>query len=480
MNVALRTATPAFASEMLDVVRLFFDDAAPSEQGDITIEHDEREESGERVSVVRVSGAYGAKSERRQRPERDPLIDKRLHKRQVKLTLYDCMKQIAGATPPWGALTGVRPARLVRARTDAGADVDAAIADVKETFDLSEEKASLLRAVVLAQTALSQPSESDVDLYIGVPFCVSRCAYCSFISAEVGRGERLAPYVDAAAREIEGVCDLIARIGLSPRALYVGGGTPTALPAALLDRLLTAATPLLRAAREITVEAGRPDTIDREKLSVLRDHGATRLSINPQTMHDDTLRRIGRAHTKKQTEDAYALARAMGFSHINMDLIAGLPGENAGDFAETLAWSEGLSPESLTIHTLSIKRSSLMHLWEASLPDGKMVADMVRMGARSAARRGMRPYYLYRQKHMAGNQENVGYALPGRECLYNVEMMEETAHILAMGAGGISKRVAPDEGKILRAPNISDIGAYIARAGEMLERKRALWADRMK
>ena len=194
-------------------------------------------------------------------------------------------------------------------------------------------------------------------------------------------------------------------------------------------------------------------------------------------MHDETLLRIGRRHTAAQTEAAYALARKIGFHHINMDLIAGLPGESLEMFLQTLAWSRALSPESLTVHTLSIKRSSLLHLWEAQLPDGGMVAEMVEAGRAEAASRGMQPYYLYRQKYMAGNLENVGYALPGHACLYNIGMMEETAHVMAAGAGAISKRVAPVQGRIERAPNVSDIDHYIARVDEMLARKRALWAQ---
>lgn len=478
MNITLRTTAPAFANEMLDVVKLFFDDAVLSDSGGMVVLHTDEIADGERVSTVRVSGAFIAESVRRQSPQADALLDKRLHKRQVKLALYDCMKEITGISPPWGSLTGVRPARLVYARMQAGESLTEAVAGVRETFDISKEKSDLLKEIVSVQASLSAPKSSDVDLYIGIPFCVSRCAYCSFISAEVGKGALLAPYVDALTGEIAGVIDLIRQNGLRPRALYVGGGTPTALPASLLARVLSAAKPLILSAQEITIEAGRPDTIDHDKLQVIRDSGATRLSINPQTMHDETLRRIGRAHTRRQTEEAYALARTMGFSHINMDLITGLPGETVEDFNKTLLWSEQLSPESLTVHTLSIKRSSLLHLWEASLPDGDMVAQMVRLGVQSATSRGMRPYYLYRQKHMAGNQENVGYALPGHECLYNIEMMEETAHILAMGAGGISKRVAPAEGKIVRAPNISNIGEYISRADEMLARKQALWAEK--
>ena len=211
------------------------------------------------------------------------------------------------------------------------------------------------------------------------------------------------------------------------------------------------------------------------KLQALLDYGVTRISVNPQTKHDETLARIGRRHTCRQTEEAYALARRMGFTHINMDLIAGLPGEDLRMFEETLAWLRSLAPESMTVHTLSIKRSSLLHLWEAQLPDGEMVADMVRAGARTAHEMGMQPYYLYRQKYMAGNQENVGYALAGHACLYNVEMMEETANVLAMGAGAASKRLFDRQGFIRRAFNVSDIRQYISRVDEMAQRKRDLF-----
>ena len=385
------------------------------------------------------------------------------------------MKRAAGRTPPWGSLTGIRPTRLIYEGMSRGLTLTEATEEVRDIFDILPEKAALLREIVEVQSQMGEPEDKDVDLYVGIPFCVSRCAYCSFLSGEVGKGRQLPPYVDALEKEIAGTLSLIEEKGLNPRAFYMGGGTPTSLSAPLLDRVLSAVQPFIDRAKEVTVEAGRPDTIDEEKLRVIRDHGATRISINPQTMHDETLRRIGRRHTAAQTEAAYALARKRGFRHINMDLIAGLPGEDFGMFLQSLAWSRALSPESLTVHTLSIKRSSLLHLWEAELPDGDMVARMVDAGRAEAEARGMRPYYLYRQKHMAGNLENVGYALPGHGCLYNVDMMEETGHVMAVGAGAISKRVDPSMGRIERAPNVSEISQYIERTGEMLERKRNLW-----
>lgn len=480
MKVSLFTPTPAFSNDLADVIRVFWGNIVllvNEDGGEVTVVHREKEENGERWCRMEMSGAFLGASERRAILTEDPLVSKRLHKRLIKQTLYDVMKQVTGRTPPWGSLTGIRPTRLIYEAMSRGLTLEEAEKETAERFYVRQDKAELLREIVSVQLGIDPPRDSEADLYVGIPFCVSRCAYCSFLSGEVGKGKQLPPYVDALEKEIQGTLRLMEEKGLMPRAFYMGGGTPTSLSAPLLERVLTAARPFIDRAREVTVEAGRPDTIDRDRLQAIRNCGATRISINPQTKHDATLERIGRRHTCAQTEAAYALAREMGFSHINMDLIAGLPGESLDMFLETLAWSRALRPESLTVHTLSIKRSSLLHLWEAQLPDGAMVESMVEAGRREAAARGMHPYYLYRQKHMAGNLENVGYALPGHACVYNIDMMEETAHVFAAGAGAISKRVDPRIGRIERAPNVSEVGEYIRREEEMLERKKALWAD---
>ena len=480
LTVSVFTPTPQFANDLADVVRIFWGDAAflvNQPGGDVCLRHTEETAQGNRLCRMEMTGVYEGAMEMSRETSDDPLLEKRYHKRLIKQTLYAVMKRVTGRTPPWGSLTGIRPTRLIYEGMSRGLTRQEAEREVRETFDVLPEKAALLSQIVTVQQSMGEPDDMDVDLYVGIPFCVSRCAYCSFLSGEVGKGRQLPPYVDALEKEIAGTLALMEEKGLRPRAFYMGGGTPTSLSAGLLERVLRAARPFIEKAREVTVEAGRPDTINEEKLRVIRDGGASRISINPQTMHDETLVRIGRKHTAAQTENAYALARRIGFHHINMDLIAGLPGENLDMFLETLAWSRALAPESLTVHTLSIKRSSLLHLWEAQLPEGNMVAAMVDAGRAEAESRGMRPYYLYRQKHMAGNLENVGYALPGHECLYNVDMMEETGHVLAAGAGAISKRVNTAIGRIERAPNVSEIQHYIDRTGEMLERKRALWAE---
>ena len=479
--VSLFTPTPQFSNDLADVLRVFWGNITLKVNeggGEVTVTHEEWLEGDGRFCRVRLSGLFSGEKEGSCPVSPDALLEKRYHKRLIKQTLYAVMKEVTGRTPPWGSLTGIRPTRLLYEGMSRGLTLRQAMEETRDRFDVRPDKAALLEEIVAVQSGMPAIGEQDVDLYVGIPFCVSRCAYCSFLSGEVGKGKQLSPYVEALEKEIAGTLELMEEKGLRPRAFYMGGGTPTSLSAPLLERVLKAASPFISRAREVTVEAGRPDTIDEEKLNVIRDGGAGRISINPQTMHDETLSLIGRRHSAAQTEEAYRIARRAGFSHINMDLIAGLPGENLEMFLQTLEWSRSMAPESLTVHTLSIKRSSLMHLWEARLPDGDMVGRMVDEGRREAARRGLRPYYLYRQKYMAGNLENVGYSLPGHECVYNVDMMEELGHVLAVGAGAISKRVNPKIGRIERAPNVSEISQYIDRVEEMLERKRALWQEK--
>ena len=402
---------------------------------------------------------------------------KRAARRLCKQAAYDLCRKVTGIHPPWGSLTGIRPTHLIYEAMADGLDPEAAAVRVREQFDLTEEKAKLLAQIARVQGQLPPPDDRWMDVYIGIPFCTTRCTYCSFSSGEIGNGRLVGPYLDALEREMEQSAGLIAETGRTLRALYIGGGTPTSLNEEQLKRLLDKTMQLFPGASEYTVEAGRPDTITAGKLRAIRESGVSRISINPQTMVDRTLKIIGRGHTAQQVRDAYQMARAEGIHHINMDVITGLPGETLDDFAVTMAAAKELKPESLTVHTLAIKRSSRLHLENAPLPDGEETAEMVRMGMHTAYELGMEPYYLYRQKQMAGNQENVGYALPGHACQYNVDIMEETTHILALGAGGISKRIYPEEGHIGRAPNVSNIEQYIDRVDEMVQRKHTLFTE---
>ncbi len=409
----------------------------------------------------------------------DPRI-RTLHRRRAarrlcKQTLYDLLREITGFRPPWGSLTGVRPTHLMLEALADGSSPEAAVSRLITDFDVAPDRAALLAEIAAEQGKLPPPGDEWMDVYIGIPFCTTRCAYCSFSSGEIGDGSLVEPYMNSLIREMRACTDILKESGRNLRALYVGGGTPTALPLDAFEHLMAETVACFPGAKEYTVEAGRPDTLTRAKLCAIRNTGIGRISINPQTMNDRTLAVIGRAHTARQVRDAYALAREENIPHINMDVIAGLPGENETDFAHTMNEARKLKPESLTVHTLAIKRSSRMSLENHPLPDGDMTARMVEAGRKTARDMGMAPYYLYKQKYMAGNLENTGYALPGHACLYNVDIMEETTHILAMGAGGISKRIWEDEGHITRAPNVSNIRDYIDRTDEMINRKKALF-----
>jgi len=413
-------------------------------------------------------------------PEEEDLRLQELHRKRaarrlVRQTMYDLLRDVTGVHPPWGSLTGIRPTHMIYEAIAQGLTGEAAKRYVIDSFDVKPDRADILWEIAQVQGALPPPEDRWMDVYIGIPFCTTRCTYCSFSSGELGKGKLVEPYLTALFHEMEECSGMIAATGRQLRAVYVGGGTPTSLNEEQLTRLLSKMMICFPGAMEYTVEAGRPDTITPGKLAAIRDAGVGRISINPQTMNDETLRIIGRAHTARQVVDAYAMAREAGIRHINMDVIAGLPGETVEDFARTMDWALQLKPESLTVHTLAIKRSTRLHFENYRFPTGVEASQMVQLGLDTARKLGMQPYYLYRQKNMAGNQENIGYAIPGHVCQYNVDIMEETTHILALGAGGISKRVYEDEGHIGRAPNVANIEHYISRVDEMIQRKRDLF-----
>ncbi|MGI6737720.1 MAG: coproporphyrinogen dehydrogenase HemZ [Anaerovoracaceae bacterium] len=389
--------------------------------------------------------------------------------------LYRRLSARTGLQPPWGILTGIRPVKLagelLRRCGRAGAD-----RVLRERCLLRPDKSELALSIYQRQTAaLGLPPPQSAGLYVGIPFCPTRCLYCSFASNQVPEAE-IARYLEALEREIRAVGPLCRAAGIRAESLYIGGGTPTTLTPAQLQRLLE----LLReefdgpALREITVEAGRPDTITEEKLRVLRDAGVGRISVNPQTLHQATLERIGRAHTAAQFREAAERVRTAGFDAVNMDLIAGLPGETTAMFLASLDGVLALAPENITVHSLAVKRSSRLRELD---PDyhyrrGAAVTEMLEQARQKLAAAGYRPYYLYRQKHMSGAQENTGYALPGWEGLYNVRIMDEHQHIIAMGAGGISKVFFAAENRLERVPNVTNYQIYIERIEEMIRRKQ--------
>ena len=490
VSITLYTPIPAFANDLCDILKLFFTvdgftvvaaespketESTPS-QGE-ALYHALWEQDNQwhcRFAFRGQPFIRTADIPAEIEPSRRPLIFKRLQKRLCKLTLYDLLKKTTGEQPPWGSLTGVRPTRLLYENIDIGMTLPESASALCRDFDVSASKAELLRRIVAEQMRLPPPSPQEVDVYLSIPFCRTRCAYCSFPGETVS--SHTEDYLAALLAELQETAKLMTSAGLSLRALYIGGGTPTALSEGAFARLIERTADIFPNAQEWTVEAGRPDTITRQKLQTLLDFGISRISINPQTMNDKTLIHIGREHTAAQTAESFALARSMGFDNINMDVIAGLPGETAADFAFTMNAIRDMNPESLTVHTLAIKRSSRLDLEQASLPDGDVTAQMVQMGKKTAAALQMQPYYLYRQKYMAGQQENVGYAKPGQACLYNVDIMEENTSILACGAGAISKRVFTDrELRIERAPNVSNVAVYVSRIADMMERKKELF-----
>ena len=420
-------------------------------------------------------------------PEKDGRSKKELHE-AFKCTLYTKLSAQLNKTLPWGYLTGVRPSKIAYTLLEKGADREQILEEFTKKHLVSEKKAQL--ALQVAQTEKSILEKMDYkngySLYIGIPFCPTTCLYCSFTSYSLAAYQsKVQPYLEALLKEMKYVSE--AMRGRRLDTVYFGGGTPTTLSAGQLDMLLTELERQfdLSACWELTVEAGRPDSITYEKLCVLKAHHVDRISINPQTMNQQTLDLIGRRHTVEQIEEAFALAGKAGLDNINMDMILGLPGENKEMVQHTLEKIKALAPESLTVHSLAIKRAAALNIWREKYLDLQMdnSDEIVSMAADYAHQMGHQPYYMYRQKNMAGNFENVGYSKPGLECIYNILIMEEKQTIIAMGAGASTKIVFQNEteggqaGRIERIENVKDVTNYIQRIDEMIERKRKFFSE---
>jgi oxygen-independent coproporphyrinogen-3 oxidase len=402
--------------------------------------------------------------------------DKETFRNKFKLASYELLSQMTGKELPWGDLTGVRPTKIAMAKLNGGDDYETVVKYYQDVYRTTEKKARLAATVAVKEKSLISDinPETDYCLYVGIPFCPSRCLYCSFTSYPIAvYRDKSEEYIEKLCQELEYIANI--RKDKRLRAIYIGGGTPTSLDAIKLERLLSKIeyTFPMEDVREFSVEAGRPDSIDEDKLKCMKAHHVSRISINPQTMNDSTLALIGRAHTTADTVAAFELARFLGFDNINMDIIAGLPGENADSMANTLRQIKQLAPESLTVHSLAIKRAAnlkgrLDELGETIHQDMNAMLDMVEDMAVSL---GMEPYYMYRQKNIGGNLENVGYSVNGKECLYNILIMEEITDIIAAGAGGSTKLVYPQENRVERVENCKSVDDYISRFDEMLERK---------
>lgn len=403
-------------------------------------------------------------------------------KRPFQVALLEALSQWTGLKQPWGVLTGVRPVKLFHRYLEQGEPRERIAQELEEQFLIAPEKIRLMDQITRRQLEVMPDLYElgqEVSIYVGIPFCPTKCAYCTFPAYSIqGRDASVEAFLQGLHEEIARIGEWLLARGFGVTTVYVGGGTPTSISAEQLDALLghmARHLPLRHRWREWTVEAGRPDTITPEKLDVIKQWGVDRISINPQSFTQATLEAIGRHHTIEETLAAYALARQMGMANINMDLIIGLPGEGIETFRHSLEQVGRLRPESLTVHTLSFKRASTMTQNKSRyrVAGRDEVTEMVRLSQDWTAQHGYVPYYLYRQKNILGNQENVGYALPGKECLYNIVIMEERQTILGLGCGAVSKVVAPS-GKITRYANPKDPGHYIRHYREYIDGKLQL------
>ena len=403
----------------------------------------------------------------------------RLRRQKLQQSYYAAAIQLLPKLPPWGALSGVRPTKITTKHLLEGGTAKSADRLLRDTYYVTKERRELAldcSASTVKAAKLLDPT--DVSLYVGIPFCPTRCIYCSFVSRTIGkRSDLIEPYLEALLKEIEVTGRLLANSGRKVRTIYIGGGTPTSLSTAQMTRLLDAirASFDLSSLLEFTVEGGRPDTLDLEKLTAIRQHGADRMSINPQTMEDSILAACRRPHTGEDVLRSFRQAKDAGFDVINMDLIAGLPTDTFEGFCRSLDTAISLDPANITVHTLALKKGADLFEERFGLPTAEMVADMVDYANSALRKAGYKPYYLYRQKYMSGSFENVGWSRDGLDSLYNIYMMEEVHTILSLGGGGMNKVNLPG-GRLERFHNPKFPEQYIEMIDEVLKQKEDLFA----
>lgn len=468
-----------FTYDMYHIVKSFLPDAEISQKVDpeqellIEMTAEEEPDLEEQACDKKVRWTFF----RCREAEIADISEKREQKRYINKKLYQTLVKKTGEEHAWGNMTGVRPTKMIMERLEEGSSEEEIIRYMHDTYVVSMKKARL--GIEIAKREKAQLDKLDYEngysLYIGIPFCPTTCSYCSFTSYPVAKWQdRMDEYVDALLKELAFIAEVSKEKHLN--AIYMGGGTPTTLGAQQMDRVLSFLEEhfSFEHLKEYTIEAGRPDSITEDKLRVIRKHGVGRISINPQTMQQKTLDVIGRRHTVEDVVRIFHLARELGFDNINMDLIIGLPGEGKEEVAHTLQEVENLHPDSLTIHSLALKRATRLNLFkdkyeEMSFENSQEIMEMTQQCARNM---GMGPYYLYRQKNIAGNFENVGYAEVDKAGIYNILIMEEKQTILAAGAGASTKFVFEHGTRIERVENVKDVNNYILRIDEMLERKR--------
>ena len=445
--------------ELMDVVRLF--DGAEA----LDIAHTCVYADGVFENTIALCG--GRTVFRDPAEAADERTYKSLCKRYAKLALYRVLSARTGRRLPWGALTGIRPTRLAYAELEAGRPFEPLFREM----DVSEENIRLVARTIAGQRGVYERRAGNCDLFVSLPFCPSKCSYCSFITAPLAATRQYLPaYLDALERELAAAGRLIGRL----RSVYVGGGTPFAPEAAELARVLAAIAPLRTNGCEYTVEAGRPDVFSREKLDVCAEYGVTRICINAQSFSDETLRAIGRAHTQADLFCAFSMAKEYPFE-VNCDLIAGLTGESAESFCRSVDAAIALSPANITVHTLCLKKGAKLKEETARLEEGR-IAEMIAYSRRALTAAGYEPYYLYRQKYMAGAHENVGWTKAGHACVYNIDVMEEIADNLAVGANAVSKKLFQGGARIERHGSPKDIPTYLAKTEQLIRERAALFA----
>lgn len=459
----VKTNREDYLIELQDLCKLF-------EVDDILVEHSENIENST------ISGYFFVKFNNLERnydykyeidSSLSELRKKSYQKRMVKNHLYQILSNVLKKKLPWGSLTGVRPTKFARDLVEYGEIKEHVIAETLEKdYFVSPEKAKLVTMILKNQKCIIR-NDNLIDLYVNIPICPTRCLYCSFISNELSRvKDKMEDYIECVIKEIEAVKKIIKNKAFVVRNIYIGGGTPSVLTEDQLDRLLFN---LNFPVSEFTVECGRPDTITEEKLKVLKKHNVTRISINPQTFCEATLKRIGRKHKNTQVLEAYSKALELGFK-VNMDIIAGLPGEKFGTFKRTLTTLLELYPQNITVHTLSVKNGAMLRK-DTSVLDSKDIEKMVSYAQKTLLENDYKPYYMYRQKNQLCGLENVGFYRDEDICIFNIDSMEETNTVIGIGAGAMSKRVFNTEKRIEREPNVKFIEDYITRIDEMIAKK---------
>ncbi len=443
--------------ELMDVVRLF--DGAE----DLEIEHVHSYDGARFCNTLSVAEREYFFCDEKE--AKNALAYKSLAKRYSKLALYRVLSEFYQKSLPWGALTGIRPTRLAYMQLEHGSPFEPLFRDM----GVSEENIALTARVIAGQKGIYEKEEGNCDLFISLPFCPTKCVYCSFITAPIAQTRKYIPdYLSALERELAALPEI-----KKLRSVYVGGGTPFALEADELERVLKAISVVRKNDCEYTVEAGRPDVFTPEKLAVCKKYGVTRICINAQSFSDKTLATIGRKHTAEQVKNAFEMAKPYGFT-VNCDLIAGLTGESLEEFENSIDTAIALAPENITVHTLCLKKGAKLKEETSSLSEGAL-AEMIAYSREKLTEAGYEPYYMYRQKYMAGAHENVGWTKRGFASVYNIDIMEEIADNLAVGANAVSKKVFLREGRIERVGSPKDVPTYLNKAETLVKEKRELW-----